>query len=364
MKESEVFETLPLIEYDVNLAQIGKWKEEFMPLVITDLEDKEQLNTVHTARMVMVKARTTIEKARKAQKAKALQYGRDVDTAAGILFDESNPIEEHLQAEENKVLNERKRIEEERAEIEKVKIQERINTLFSYNVVLPFQDVAAMTDDDFENLRQKSEEAWSAEIVRLAEEEAMRIQRDKELAKAQAEIVRKAAEQAERDRKVAEQEEALRIERKAFENAKQAEIDREKAEQVKGDKKQADKEEALRIERDKFEQEKRNAEEKKNREAFEIKAKEEARIKAEKDAKEKIEREALRAAEKREAEKAEAARQEALKPDKEKLIAWADSIASLVVPEVQDPKAKVIVENAEMAIETISQTIISKAGEM
>ena len=323
-KESEVFETLPLIKYDVNLAQIAKLKAEYMPLVITDLEDKEQFEAVHAGRMTMVKVRTTIEKARVKQKASALKYGRDVDAAAKELLTESIIVENHLQIEEDKVINEQKRLEAEAEEIEKVKIQKRVDALFAYNVILPYMNVATMSDEEFENLRQKSEEAWSAEKVRLADEEAARIQKDKELAD------------------------------------ERAELDRRVAQQVKIDKEQANKEKSLRIERDKFDKEKREAQEKKDREAFEKQAAEDAKVQADKDATAKIEREVREAKEKEIAEQAEAKRQEDLKPDREKLIAWVAlfNTTNLPQPQLKSKEAKEIQSNALAEIEIILQQVI------
>ena len=292
--EARTFDTLPPIKYDANIATIAKLRGEFMPLEITDLDDKEQFDSVHQGRMVMVKVRTTIEKQRVAQKASALKYGKDVDAAAKILFDESGPIETHLQTEEDKVTKEQERIKAEKDRVEKEKIQGRVDALQKYGIVLPFSDVASMTDDDFENLRQKSEEAWAAERQRKIEEATR-------LVEAQAEIDRKAIEQAAKDKEVADKEKALTREREAFEK------------------------------------EKREAKEKIDRAAFEIKAKEDAKVKADQDAKDEIARKEKVA----EAEKAEAKRQEALKPDKEKLIAWADSVD-------QAAKVSADLKNAEM----------------
>ena len=73
------------------------------------------------------------------------------------------------------------------------------------------------------------------------------------------------------------------------------------------------------------------------REAFQAKAKADAEL----EAKAKIEREAQEARDREEAEKAEAERQEALKPDKDKLIAWADSVD-------QAAKVSADLKNAEM----------------
>ena len=327
-KESEVFETLSLIKYDVNLAQIAKLKAEYMPLVITDLADKDQFEAVHAGRMTMVKVRTTIEKARVKHKASALKYGRDVDAAAKELLTESEPVEAHLQAEEDKVINEQKRLEAEAEEIEKAKIQKRVDTLFAYNVILPYMDVATMDDESYTALLFEAKVKYGLEQNRIADEEAARIQKDKELAEAQ------------------------------------AEVDRQQAEQNKKDKEQATKEEALRIEREAFEREKRESEEKKNREAFEIKAKENARIQAEREAKEKIDRETREAEKRAEVAKAETARQEALKPVKQRLIDFAKSITEVPVPEFEDKMAERIVNLAMRDLARISDNIIEQLEEM
>ena len=324
----KTFDTLPPILYDTNLAAIAKLKEAYMPLEITDLEDKEQFEAVHDARMVMVKVRTRIDKQRKSNNDGARKYIKDNDDAAKELLAESTPIEEHLQAEEQKVTDEEKQIKAEEAEKFRVMIQERVDALQEYNVVLPFADVAGMEDGVFEFKLETAKLNYEAEQKRIADEEQERIDR-------QVEIDRKAAEQAEKD------------------------------------KEQADKEEALRIEREAFEAEKREAKEKKDRKEFEAKAKEDARIQAEKDAAKVIEdaRIAAEAAEtarilKEAVEKAEADRRATLLPDKEKLIAWAECIASTVEPEVHSAEAKEIVENAGMALSQICEHIIRKAEGM
>ncbi|MFA5453252.1 MAG: hypothetical protein WC248_06735, partial [Candidatus Methanomethylophilaceae archaeon] len=252
MKEVQIFDTLPPIKYDTNVATIQKLGEQYMPLKITDLTDKGQFKTVHDARMVMVKIRTTIEAQRKAQKASALEYGRAVDKAAGELFDISNPIEEHLQTEEQKVIDEQKRIKEEAERIEREKIQARVNAFQSFNVVLPFMDVATMTDDEFNLKLSEAKTAFEAEQERLAKEKAEREAEQKRLAEERAELERKRAEQEARDKEAREKEEAFRAEREAFER------------------------------------EKREAQEKKEREAFEKQARENARVQAEREAKEKL----------------------------------------------------------------------------
>ena len=323
MENTLTYETLPTIVYDTNLAAIAKLREQYMPLEITDLEDEAQFKTVHDARMVMVRVRTTIDKQRVAQKAKALQYGRDVDSAAKALLAESDPVEAHLQAEEDKVLNEQKRIKEEKYRIEREKIQKRVDDLQQYGVVKPFDEVATCSDGEFAGMLAAARGLFEAEKKAKAEEEARRV-------------------------------------------AERAELDRKAAEQAIKDKEVADKEEALRAEREAFEKEKREAQEKKDREEFERQAKEDARIQAEKDAREKVEREAEEKAALEQVRADAVARKEALLPDKEKLIAWVRIFNSETIPapRLVSEEAKQIFGNAIAAIEVILQRVEEQAEEM
>lgn len=324
----KTYETLPIIKYDVNIATISKLRQKYMPLVITDPNDKEQFDAVHEARMVMVKVRTTIEKERVAKKAAALKYGKDVDAAAKILFDESAPVEEHLKTEEDKVLLERKRIEEEEARIEKEKIQGRVDAFGKYRHMMPFMEVATMTDEEFTAKLAEVKEAYEAEAKRLDDEQKAR----------DAEAAQLAAERAEIDRIKAEQEEAAK--------AQEAE------------------KKALEAERQELEAEKKAEADRKAKEVFEKQAKEDAKIQAEKDLAEKVNREAEETKKKEAGEKAEIARQEELKPDKEKLIDFAKRIPEVPAPEVKDEMAKRIINLAMRNLIEVSDNIIEQLEEM
>jgi len=272
----------------------------------------------------MVKVRTTIDKERKAQKAAALQYGRDVDAAAQALFDESSIIEGHLQEEENKVLNEQKRIKEEEERKFNLMVQGRIDTLMKYNVVLPFADVAGMDNAEFHERLIAAKDIYEAEQNRIAEEE-------KERAEKQAELDRQAEEQRKRDEETAKKEEALRAEA-----------------------------ERLRMERQKLEDDQREEKDRKDL----ARLAEETKKKALKDAQDEIDRNDKEAKEKAEADKIEKLRQENLRSDREKLLAWAETIVSLVVPNVRDEKAKAIVEAYECNLGQIADQIKTDAGRL
>jgi len=272
-----------------------------MGLKVMSLDDQEGFEAVHSGRMVIKGKRVEVEKKRKELKASALEWGKKVDSEAKRIFGLLEPIEKHLQAEEDKITKEKERIKAEQDRIQKEITQKRLDDLLAVNVVMPFFDVATMSESDYAGLLDSSTNKYMAEQLRVQEETRAREEAESKLAIERAEIEKMRQEQAE-----------------------QAKI-------------QLEKEKALQSERDAINAEKRAEQERKDREAFEKEADERARIKAEADAKVKVEADALRekdriereAREKKEREEAEAAekiRLAELAPDKEKLILFAGKI--------------------------------------
>ena len=319
--DTQQYETLPPIVYDVNLATIAKLNEKYKHLNITDINDIEQFDAVHDGRMIMVKVRTTIEKERVAKKATAIKYGKDVDAAAKVLFDASGPTETRLKTEENKVLDERKRVQEEKERLEKVKIQSRVDALGEYKLMLPFFDVAAMTDAEFEVKLAEARETWEAEQKRLEAEEKAREELGKKLEAERAELAKVREEQAKQAQVQAAERLALETERQKIEAGKKAAIDRE------------------------------------NRAIFEKEAAEKAKVQAEKDSQAKVEREAKEKVEAEEAAKIEAIRQEKIKPTKVLLLEYAIRIDNVQSPSVDGETAFLIVNEAMLELSDVANKI-------
>jgi len=321
---------MEIIKYDVTDAAIEELGKRYLGLTITSLDNKEEFEAVHEARMVVKGKRVEVEKARKEYKAEALEYGRKVDTEAKRVFALLEPIETHLQTEEDKVINEKKRIEAEEKEKFMDMVNGRVESLLKYKVMFPFDEIAGMTDEEFDAKLAMAKEAYEAEEARKAEEEAERI-------------------------------------------ARQAELDRQAELQAERDGEQAAERMALEAERRKLDDDKRKVQEAKDRAEFEAKAKEDARIQAEKEAKERIERE-RREAEREAEEKAAleqlnadiAARKAALLPDKEKLFAWAEAVEKAVpmVLDLNSKEAKGIFIDAVEVIEDIVEQVKKKARDM
>ena len=225
---------------------------------------------------------------------------REVETAKkkvkamGVLLKTAKDFLDDLRDETRKPVtdweNEQKRIADEEARKEAEKIDKRVADLLAVEVTMPRIDVATMTDEEFDTLIFDKTEEWRFEQDTIAEKLAAENKRLEEEA---------AARRAEKERldKIAEQQ---KIQAEALEK-QQAEL--------------IAKERAFQEERDRVRRE----------EQVKIDA-ENARIKAEAEAKAKAEREVKEAEERKIATENEAKRQEALRPDKEKLNRWLSDL--------------------------------------
>ena len=347
--QSEVISTA-LQKFNIADTAIMELSDRYMVLKTNGLDDRKAFDAVHEARMDVKGRRVEVEKTRKELKEEALKYGRAVDAEAKRITALLAPIEDHLQAEEDKVTNERARIKKEVEEKEAARIQARVNVLFDYGCkfngleysmngfAISQAQVKEFTDNDFFTFCNKLQEMIDADNARKAEEEKKRQEEAERLAKIAAEqeaerqrLAAIAKEQAEREAKIKAEKEAaeakIRAEQEAIERQKreiQAQKEREEAER------------------------KRKAE----LEAAEKAAAEKARI----EEAERIKREAEEKAEKDRLAKIEAERQEALRPDKEKLLAYADAIETVKCPEVSK-ESQAIVSEAKKNLTKVANII-------
>jgi len=328
-----------IVKYDITDAAISEMESIYMALTITDLDDKEQFDAVHSARMTVKGKRVEVEKRRKELKADAIEWGRKVDAEAKRIFGKLEPIESHLDREERKVTDEQKRIKEEADRKQKEKIDARLLALAKANCNLPFFDVAGMTDDEYEDILRKATEAWEIEQKRIYEEAIARKAEAERLERVRQEQAAEAARMAEEKRKI---DEAQAAERKKIEDERKA----------------------IEAEKRALEDAKRKEQERKDREAFEVAAKEKAKMEAEKAAEEKAEREKIEAEKKAEREAVEKARQEALKTDKDRLILYGKALMDVPKPELKDKAAKEILGQASGALYQILKNISKKVEEL
>jgi uncharacterized membrane protein YqiK len=261
-------------------------------LMVTKPEDATHQRLARDVRLNIRKIRCEIENLRKKLKADSLARGKAIDGYANVLKYLCEPVEERLLAVEQYA--ERK----EAARIEAL-VQERKTEIARLGADPSPYNLAVMDDESFQvllesirdMLERKIEAECKAEAERVAREAADRIAREKA------------------EKEAAEARAQWAAERKAREEA-EAKIQAE-----------------------------REAKEAMERELAEAKRKEEAKI-----AEQKAEEERKLLAE------AEAKRKAATAPDKEKLVAFANSLQYLGWPEMSDLECKTILRGFKMEL--------------
>ena len=186
---------MEVIKYSINEAEIAKMSDIYMGLTVKSIDDAEGLAAVHSARMVMVKHRVGIDKLRKSSNEEAQAFIKNNNNNAKKLLALIEPIENHLKSEEGKIEAEKARIKEEADRIAKEKIQKRVDALFAVNVVLPFMDIALLSDADYEDKLILATDAYRTEQQRLEEERKAKEEEEAKLVIERAEIERIKAEQ-------------------------------------------------------------------------------------------------------------------------------------------------------------------------
>lgn len=292
--KSESKEIIPFGIDELSSSNIAALKRSCDEMVIgPEGEGYEEVKKVHIRTKKIKTAIKTRHKELKANHLKACQELDEkkrkmngiIDPIIDLLADKRRPWEDHL-AE----------IEAEKDRKEQERIQKRVDTFAKYNRAIAFFDAAAMTDEEFDKVLNEAIVARAKEKALIAEKERLE------------------KERLEKERLAREAEEK----RLAEERAKQEKIARE----------QAEKEAALKAAQEKIEAEQRAIEEQKRVEQ----AKKEA---AEQALKEEAERKIR--------EKAKQDRLEALKPDREKIIQYANALQSgELIPDVDTDEAEAL----------------------
>ena len=392
-----------VVKYDVTEAAISEMRNLYMDLTVSDLEDQEGFEAVESGRKVIKGYRVATEKQRKVFKSDALEYGRMVDLKAKEIFSLLEPIETHLIKEGDKIRDEEKRIEAEEEAKEKAKVQGRVDDLLKVNIVLDYFTVATMTDEDYDTFYTTSRTNYEAEQERIAEEErkiketeaaekAEREAESKRLADEKERLEKWDKEQKEKEAKI--KADAEKLKKQQRELAEQKNHAREQSLKAIGVFRAGYAGEALTSKYDDFifsgptldwniirelsdgdfndtletlnsqiikfgiekkaEVEKAREQERKDREVREKRLAEEIEARAQKEAQDAADR----AAQEKIKAEAEAERQEALKPDKEKLIALAYYLQGIEYPELKSDEANIIRAMAAKQIYDIGNEIL------
>lgn len=319
----EKTEFAPAVRYGVSDAAIADLRSE-----VGSLRAEVDYDATRIAIGRIVKLRTGVEKRRKELKEDALKWSRKVDSEAkrltGLLEEIETPLRDSKDAVDLAV----QRARGVAANAERLR-----------------QEAAAKAERDrLEAARQANIAAENAKLA--AEREALRLEREKMAAEREAQAAAMRAETAKHEEA---RREALRLEREQIAQERETQRQAFLAEQTKlteARKKQAEEQVKIDAERKRIEAEQQ--------------AERDRLAKIESDRLAAIQAEADRVAEeKRLAE--EAARLEALKPDKEKLTAFAAKLRGIKTPELSTEEGSNLLVVAMIDVNRIADRLTSWA---
>jgi hypothetical protein len=317
--------TTELKQFDITDTAIAELKDRYMGLTIKGLDDKEGFQQVHTARMDIVKRRTSVTKTGKDMRAEANAYNKAVLDEEKRILRLLAPIEEHLDAEETRITDEKTRIKRAAEEAEEKRVQFRVDRLYAlgmtwdgtmYGVLtfrLPQALVKEATDEQFDSFCDKVTEAVRVDAAQKTEEKRLA---DENQARLQA----VADEQAAERKRLDDEKAALEAEKKRIKDEADAKLAEEK--RLADLKEAADKSAA----------------------------------KAVQDEKERVEREAKDKADREKKEADAKKRKEARRPDKEKLQDWVNQLQFTQPPEFKTQEGKAAFEQCyRLMLDAIDQ---------
>lgn len=298
--------------------ELQGWKEKQEAIVkdnpFVSIVDNKTYEEAKKARTALVSARTTIEKQDKLIASKLKDLRSKVGDFSLQLIEVTRPHEEKQQDEVKRFEAEKEaeRQAKEKAEADrKATIQATISSLIESAKgkidLLTFETIDVLKVDFEKNLyltdatqfeEFEMEFASKLQVLKNSFLEKCEVLEDKENQRLERERLQKEKEEFEAERKAKEEADRAEREKRDAEQRKIDEANRKRQQELDA------KEKALKDEEDK----------RKKQEEAEIKAKEEA------------ERKSKEETEKAEREKAEILRLEALKPDKEKALAYLDSL--------------------------------------
>lgn len=293
--------------------EVGEVLDTYKDIKVTSITDFETMQTAREKRLLLKKARTTVENKRKELKADIVKQGKAIDSVARFVKEEIEPAEAYLELQEKFAENERARIALELK-------TKRIEQLSVYASDLSLYNLDNMTDEQFNSLLATLKAQAEAEAKRLADEETARIK--------------------------AEKAEAKRVAKQAKEN------ERLKAEAKEREEAQAKKDAEAQAEKDRIQ-----------KEANEKLAVEEAK----REKLEQAERERVAEENRKKAEAEELERKALLAPDKNKLIAFAqglDTVRIEKLPAVKTKQAQDVINHVELELSRLFNYIMDKAKEL
>jgi len=208
---------------DYKLDESGTIIKTDKVIVVKDVNDKEGMLKAREARLLLKKARTTVENKRKELKEDIVKQGKAIDKIAKFVKEEIVPVENYLQHQEDyaKVI----------AEAERLKLKnKRVEDLLLYTDDISLYNLDDMTDEQFGKLLETVKDQYEYKVAEAKRVEEERIQKERaeaeERARIEEENQKLKAEAEERAKADAEKQRAEKLNKEAEEREKRYEAER------------------------------------------------------------------------------------------------------------------------------------------
>jgi len=318
------------------LEKANEWKVEAEKIIITNIDQADDMKKARKIRLAMKSVRGDVEKDRVKMKKNIVLMGKAIDGISNIIKAILIPAEDHLKEQELFIQRKEERRKADLAD-------KRGTELYQYDIDPSFYSLDVMPEEGYVQLLEASK--ISFDNKKAAE---LKIEQDR--------IAKETAEAEEREL-VSKENEQLR--KDAVAREKKIKVERQK--QAKIEKERQAKENAARKAREEKERKEREEQQAKLTKEREAREKVEAELKARNDAEEKaaLDEQARLEAEEKAREDAENAAR--LAPDKKKLEDFAVRITKVETPDVTSEEAKAIVKGAVELLNRTSAYIKDKS---
>lgn len=341
-------------------------RTNYLPLVIDGIEDKKGYALVDEARKNCKSLRVLASKICKKGREESIKIQKAWIAAENNVTSQIEEVENHLQKEQDRIDAEKKRIEEEKLQKEQERLRLRVALLIDNGCVFDgvCYSISPSLEIETNAMRLMSDETFGEFLtsVKIEHEKLLEAERETERLRVEAQKEEERKRQEEADKLKTEREELAKLRRGQEEREEKA-----RAEQRRIADEQAAKERELQAKQDAITAQENEAKAKRIREEQEKQrelelqqaredAAESARLQAIIDA--RIETETK--AKQEEEAKAEAARQDALRPDKDKLLALSNTIVTISLPELSTDDGRLILEEVKTLLNKIQKHIVNK----
>jgi hypothetical protein len=198
-----------LLAFEERKAALIQLKKETEGLTITSIDDKQAISQVGVARKKLKSARVEIQKEGKSMRDPLTKISKSISEKEYELIDIIAPIEKDLQAKEDWVESEKKRLADEEAERKQAIIQARIDKLAAYGFAIDIAFITAINEEDFEKILDNARTEYEKELAKKAEEERLEQEKQAQIEKDLADLKTLREKQAEADRIIKERQDEL-----------------------------------------------------------------------------------------------------------------------------------------------------------